>query len=161
MSWVGVWLLAAAVAVVVCCLSLFDLATLAAEEDVLVEFWLLNSLSVLVVHWVVLVAHLEEGEEEQEEEGLCCQVSWSIVRGSFLMRDLSLGFFWKWRALLHSAQPFFLFFGLGFRRRERERERERESRAQERKLQIFEEESWGGNNNNKKVFLLRSSVTRS
>jgi hypothetical protein len=157
MSWVGVWLLAAAVAVVVCCLSLFDLATLAAEEDVLVEFWLLNSLSVLVVHWVVLVAHLEEGEEEEEEEGLCCQVSWSIVRGSFLMRDLSLGFFWKWRALLHSAQPFFLFFGLGFRRRERERE----SRAQERKLQIFEEESWGGNNNNKKVFLLRSSVTRS
>jgi hypothetical protein len=55
----------------------------------------------------------------------------------------------------------FFFFSAWDSGGERERERERESRAQERKLQIFEEESWGGNNNNKKVFLLRSSVTRS
>jgi hypothetical protein len=107
----------------------------------------------------VLVAHLEEGEEEEEEEeegGLCCQVSLKYCKGIFLdARSFSWVFVkGKSFAAFSSALSFFLSAW------DSGTERERES-CTRKKLQIFEEESWGGNNDNKKVLLLRSSVTRS
>ncbi len=102
----------------------------------------------------MLVAHLEEGEEE--EGGLCCQVSLKYCKGIFLdARSFSWVFVkGKSFAAFSSALSFFLSAW------DSGTERERES-CTRKKLQIFEEESWGGNNDNKKVLLLRSSVTRS
>lgn len=92
----------------------------------------------------MLVAHLEEGEEE--EEGLCCQVSLKYCKGIFLdARSFSWVFVkGKSFAAFSSALSFFLSAW------DSGTERERESRAQERNCRSLKKRVGGETTTTKK-----------